>query len=88
VTITLSLRFGRQRVTERIKRPELVLAQMRRGAVLHCQHTPQGTYWALSTGHRVDSETARLVAASASVISVGDALFKNIPGHAWRYVEY
>ena len=29
-----------------------------------------------------------LVTADHRVLSVGDALFKNMPGQAWRYVEY
>jgi hypothetical protein len=42
----------------------------------------------LSDGTCVTDEVAKIVTADHRVLSVGDALFKNMPGQAWRYVEY
>jgi hypothetical protein len=43
--------------------------------------------WLLSDGTSVTDEVSKVVTADHRVLSVGDALFKNMPGQAWRYVE-
>ena len=83
-----SLRATRRRLAKRVGRLEkadAVLAEMRDGAALHLQHTKYGPSWALSNGHQVSDDVAKLVITSASVTGVGDALFRDCPGQTWRW---
>jgi hypothetical protein len=41
----------------------------------------------LSDGTVITDEIAKVVIADHRVISVGDALFKNMLGQTWRYVD-
>jgi hypothetical protein len=43
--------------------------------------------WLLSDGSSVTDAVAKIVTADPRVVGVGDALFKNMPGQTWRYVE-
>ena len=73
-----------KRIT-RLEKAEAVLAQMRAGAALHLQHTPQGPQWTLTTGHQVSDVIAKLVTGSSSVVGVGDALFRDCPAQTFRW---
>jgi len=56
VHTAFSLHNSRRCLTSHIERAELVLAEMKRGASLHLQHTPRGPNgrcrWAARSTHR------------------------------------
>jgi hypothetical protein len=83
-----SLRAGRRRLEARVGRleqAEQVIREMRDGAALHLQHAKSGPRWALSNGHQVSDDIAKLVVASASVVGVGDALFGECQAQTFRW---
>jgi len=82
---TSSLRANRHRVERRLEQADFVLTAMQRGAVLHLQFTQHGPHWTLTGGGRVADDVAQLVIASASVASVGDALFGECLAQSWRW---
>src|SRR5262245_16598293 len=74
--------------------PSQTRPRPRRGACAGPGDHHDGSGCTLEKGSRegddtsVTNEVAKIVTADHRVLSVGDALFKNIPGQAWRYVEY
>jgi hypothetical protein len=84
-----TLRATRRRLTKRVGRMEkadAVMAVMRdAGLALHLQHTKQGPCWTLSNGQVVADHVARLVATSASVVSVDGALFAGCLSQTYRW---
>jgi hypothetical protein len=65
----------------------VVLAKMQRGQVLHLSFEQGTRRWLLSDGTYVSNELAMIVTADRRVQSVGDALFKNMPGQTWRWSD-
>lgn len=86
ISIPRILANQNRRRDQRNANVEAVLAAMRKGARLHLSHSPR-PHWRLSSGEFVTSETAREVTAHPNVAGVGDALFQNVPGQTWRFVE-
>jgi hypothetical protein len=80
-----SLRAKRHRLETRLEKAELVKQAMRDGAALHLQYERGSPVWVLSTGRPVSNYVAQLVIASASVVSVGDALFDNVRSQTYRW---
>jgi hypothetical protein len=64
-----------------------VLTKLQRGQSLNLWFECGMRRWLLSDGTSVTDEVAKIVTADRRVLSVGDALFKNMPGQTWRYVE-
>lgn len=63
------------------------LAAMRRGAYLHRHHEYGRALWSLSTGQFVRPEVAAVLIASPDITSLGDNLFRNMPGQSWRLFQ-
>lgn len=61
---------------------------MQRGQSLSLSFERGMRRWLLSDGTSVADKVPKVVTADHRVLSVGDALFKNMPGQAWRYGEY
>jgi hypothetical protein len=83
-----SLRNTHRRLAKRVgrlERAQAVLDAMRAGATLHLFNAKQRRWWTLSTGEEVHRDVAKLVIASSSVVGVGDALFRDVPGQTWRW---
>jgi hypothetical protein len=65
-----------------------VVAAMRRdGLALHLSYEPSGAVWRLSDGTCVSSEIAKTVILDPDVVSVGDALFQDMPVQTFCFVE-
>jgi hypothetical protein len=65
-----------------------VIAAMRdEGLALHCSHEKFGTRWWLGDGRPVQREIAKLVTINADISSVGDGLFRNVPGQTYRFIS-
>jgi hypothetical protein len=64
-----------------------VLTKMQRGNTLYLSFERGMRRWLLSDVSSVSDEIAKLLIVDHRVINVGDALFKNMPGQTWRYVE-
>ena len=60
---------------------------MQRGQSLNLSFERGMRRWLLSDGTSVTDAVAKLVTADPRVVSVGDALFKDMPGQTWRYIE-
>lgn len=65
-----------------------VPTKMQRGQSLSLSFERGMRRWLLSDGTSVADKVPKVVTADHRVLSVGDALFKNMPGQAWRYGEY
>jgi hypothetical protein len=44
-------------------------------------------WWLSRSGERIDDAVAKIVIANPAIVSVGDALFADIPSQTWRYAE-
>jgi hypothetical protein len=77
-----SVRLDRNR-----KGAAAILTKMQRGQLLNLSFERGMRRWLLSDGTTVTDEVAKIVTAGHRVVGVGDALFKNMPGQIWRYVE-
>jgi hypothetical protein len=64
-----------------------VLTKLIRGESLNLSFERGMRRWLLSDGTNVTDEVAKIITADHRVISVGDALFRNMPGQTWSYVE-
>jgi hypothetical protein len=76
-----------RRLDRRLASVDQVLTAMRRGESLHLQYENGRPLWSLSGGRTVSAETAEVLICNASVVPVGDALFNDMPGQTWRYVQ-
>jgi hypothetical protein len=65
----------------------VVLTKMQRGQSLNLSFEWGMRRWLLSDGTSITDEVAKIVTADHRVLSVGDALFENMPGQTWRYVD-
>lgn len=83
---TRSLRLQQRRLARLLARKGQVLADMRNGAALHCQHQRNGSLWTLSTGKVLSPEVATAVVNDVSVVGVGDALFENELSQTYRFI--
>jgi len=72
----------RRRAADRV-----IVAMRDESLVLICSHEKSGTRWWLSDGRPVQPEIAKLVAIDANIISVGDGLFRNVPGQTYRFIS-
>jgi hypothetical protein len=65
-----------------------VIAAMRdENLSLHCSHEKSGTHWWLGDGRPVQREIAEMVTVNADITSVGDGLFRNLPGQTYRFIS-
>jgi hypothetical protein len=80
-----TLRARNRRVDHKLARAQAVLQAMEACAALHLQFTKHGPQWALTSGHQVSDDVAKLVIASSSVAGVGDALFHDVPCQTFRW---
>jgi hypothetical protein len=55
------------------------------GLALHCSYERSGVVWSLSNGK--SPKIANLVIINPDVVSVGDALFQDMPAQMFRFVE-
>jgi hypothetical protein len=69
-------------------KPAAVLTKMQRGQSLNLSFERGKRRWLLSDGTSVTDEVAKIVTADRRVHGGGDALFENMPGQTWRYVEH
>jgi hypothetical protein len=58
-----------------------------KGLALYCSHERSGEMWLLSDGRPVPSEIAALVIRDRDIAGVDRALFKDVPGQTFRFVE-
>jgi hypothetical protein len=56
------------------------------GAKLHLHYEHSRPIWGLSTGEFVPADVAALVISNPAVVSVGDSLFRDLPGQTWRWI--
>jgi hypothetical protein len=82
-----SLHRNRRHLDRKLTNAELVLEAMRTGAALQLQFIQGVPVWTLTTGQQVTDTVARLVTASALIVSVDTGLFRECLGQTWRYVE-
>jgi hypothetical protein len=83
-----SLRRQAARIDRHHHAAARVVAAMRRdGLALHLSYEPSGAVWRLSDGTCVSSEIAKTVILDPDVVSVGDALFQDMPVQTFCFVE-
>jgi hypothetical protein len=63
------------------------LAEMRKGAALHCHFHTHRQLWFLSNGEFVTCEVANELLRDEHVCDVGDAPFVGLPAQSYRYVK-
>lgn len=63
------------------------LAALRADRSLHLQHRNGNARWSLSDGQSVTADVAAILTCSALVVPAGNALFSDMPGQTWRYVQ-
>jgi len=65
-----------------------VIAAMRdRGLTLHCELGCRGSSWCLSDGHGVEPAVAKLAITNPDIVSVGGALFADVPAQTYRFIS-
>jgi hypothetical protein len=57
------------------------------GCALHCEIAESGQLWWLSDGRRVRRTIARAVVLNPNIVSVGCALFGDVPSQTFRWAE-
>jgi hypothetical protein len=80
------LRQQARRLDRRLHHAEAVMNAMRAGAALHLQYDFGSPIWSLTDGTRVDAAAAAIVITNPKIVSVGDALFADVPAQTYRYV--
>ena len=87
VQTAAQLQRTHRRLDHNRKAVAAVPTKMQRGQSLSLSFERGMRRWLLSDGTSVTDKVPKVVTADHRVLSVGDALFKNMPGQAWRYVE-
>jgi hypothetical protein len=87
VQAAAQLQRKHRRLDRNRKGAAAILTKMQRGQLLNLSFERGMRRWLLSDGTIVTDEVAKIVTADHRVVGVGDALFKNMPGQIWRYVE-
>jgi hypothetical protein len=82
-----SLRRQNARVDHHGHAADVVAAMHNDGLALHCSHERSGVVWSLSNGKSVSPKIANLVIINHDVVSVGDALFQDMPAQTFCFVE-
>jgi signal-transduction protein with cAMP-binding, CBS, and nucleotidyltransferase domain len=85
VQTAAQLERTRRRLDHNRKAVAAVLTKMRRGQSPSLSFEHGMRRWLLSDGTSVTEEVPKIMTADHRVLSVGDALFKNMPGQTWRY---
>ena len=83
----MSLRHQARRPDRRLRTAEAVMNAMGAGAALHLQYVFGSPIWSLTDGARVDAAAAAIVITNPKIVSVGDALFADVPAQTYRYVS-
>jgi hypothetical protein len=87
VQTAAQLQRKHHRLDHRAHGAAAVIAKLQRGATLNLSFERGVRRWLLSDGSTVTDAVAKIVTADHRVLSVGDALFKNMPGQTWRFTE-